>query len=414
MATANDLYQDAVIRRALEVEALGRRHADDVLRLLEDVEADLEERIRRRLEALGAAAGARARHRQLEELISAVREIRQRAVSRAFDQLDLDLKKLTKDEAARVRVDVPAAVGIEMSIALPPAASLARIAAERPLLGRLISDWAEKIAADDAARIEAAIRRGVVEGQTTDEIVRAVRGTRANKFTDGIIQATKRDAESLVLTATKMVSEASRDAVWAANSDIILGLRVVAVLDGRTSEYCRAADGKVTPLPGHEDDLPEGLPRLYPPGARPPFHWRCRSTMVAIFDASGLVGERPIVVDTRTRSAREVDFRADAKREVGGDRWRSMSRDERNAAIRAQRKRWAAERVGTVPADTTYSQFLSRQSAKFQDQVLGPVRGALFRRGGVALDDMVTPGGRLVPLAALREKMPKAFKKAGV
>lgn len=706
MATANELYQDAVIRRALEVEGLGRDRADEVIRMLEDVEADVEEQIRRRLERMGSAGSVASRSRQLDALLSAVRDIRQQAVSRAFDQLEMDLADLAISEAPDTAAAMRRAVGIEMSIALPSAAVLSKIATSRPLLGRLMQDWAEDLANSDAARIESAVRRGVLEGSTTDEIVRSVRGTRALKYTDGILRgATTRDAEAIVLTAVKTVTEAARDAVWAANSDIILGLRWVSVLDGRTTPVCRARDGKVAPVEGHADDLPEGLPRLEPSGARPPAHWRCfpgdclvtpgskiaaahkrfyegnvvvfktagghevtctpnhpiltskgwraaellevggdvvrytgtknpstqveaveqhspsrfedvaraffesrgvvtsevitsaedfhgdatdgevcivgtnggllsierklslfekvskhalevglqlfgdfkrgryfkslfwrglsaarsfmsrlhhgcalsrsaltpdfeiglgrffsfagalpshrrgrfsvhvdsalsqnpmendetevsafdevsrtlagnvacdeivsvgrrdfsghvynlqtetgfyyvsaghiiahncRSIMVAIFDASGLIGERPFVVDTRTRAAREVDFRKDAKAAAGADQWKIMSTKEKAAAMRAQRAKWANERVGTVPAETTYTQFLSRQSAKFQDQVLGGIRGALFRRGGVSLDDLVGPGGRQLPLSALRAKMPQAFERAGV
>ena len=38
------------------------------------------------------------------------------------------------------------------------------------------------------------------------------------------------------------------------------------------------------------------------------------------------------------------------------------------------------ELTGTVPAKTTYTQFLKRQSASFQNDILGPTRGKLFCR----------------------------------
>ncbi|MGT2493119.1 hypothetical protein ACU4GD_28060 [Cupriavidus basilensis] len=52
-------------------------------------------------------------------------------------------------------------------------------ALSRPFQGRLLKEWASNIEADRMVRIRDAIRIGFVEGQTTDQIIRRVRGTRA-------------------------------------------------------------------------------------------------------------------------------------------------------------------------------------------------------------------------------------------
>ena len=75
-----------------------------------------------------------------------------------------------------------------------------------------------------------------------------------------------------------------------------------------------------------------------------------------------------------------------------------MTRQERLDAQRAKRDAWAAENVGTVPARTTYDQWLRRQPAAFQDEVLGRTKGKAFRKGAT-VDDFVDALGRPVSAA---------------
>src|SRR5690606_7566723 len=108
-----------------------------------------------------------------------------------------------------------------------------------------------------------------------DDIVRSIRGTRANKYRDGILQITKRNAEAVARTAVNHTVTASKDELFRANADILAGLRYTATLDGRTTPQCRALDGKVFPLDK---------------GPRPPLHFGCRSTMIPVLDGIGIVG----------------------------------------------------------------------------------------------------------------------------
>ena len=66
---------------------------------------------------------------------------------------------------------------------------------------------------------------------------------------------------------------------------------------------------------------------------------------------------------------------------------------------------------GQVPADTTYSQWLSRQSAARQDQVLGPERGRLYREGGMKMEDFYTDRGVWLTIEQLRERDAAAFER---
>lgn len=275
---------------------------------------------------------------------------------------------------------------------------LRAIVLSRPFQGRLLKDWYKGLEAADQRRLRQAIQLGMAEGESVDQIVRRIVGTRKKRYADGGLAISRRDAQAVVRTAVNHVSNKAREQVWEANSDITPALIWVATLDGRTTPICRARDGRGAPVGGNE--LPPNLLPLTPPGARPPAHFNCRSTMAAYIDGVGLVGQRPFVVGTRTPKRREIDFRAEARRT--------------GRPIQDIRAAWAAKHIGRVPARTTYQEFLFRQTASFQDEVLGPTRGKLFRTGGLKVYEFVDRGGNQLTLAELADARPGAFIKAGL
>ena len=168
----------------------------------------------------------------------------------------------------------------------------------------------------------------------------------------------KAQAGSLTRTIVNRVSSVARDQVFRANADILDGVEWVSTLDGRTSLTCMGLDGKVFPVGS---------------GPRPPAHWSCRSTVIAAvkpeYDALGGEGQRPSVGAT------------------------------------------GAEQVS---GSTTYGQWLKRQPAAFQDEVLGDTRAALFRRGGLDIGAFTDRHGQPYSLDRLKELQPLAFEKANV
>jgi hypothetical protein len=105
------------------------------------------------------------------------------------------------------------------------------------------------------------------------------------------------------------------------------------------------------------------------------FHWGCRST------------SSPVLKSIK---------------ELGGEDIESFTPAQR------------ASMDGAVPADVTYSDWIKRQSAARQDEILGPVRGKLLRDGGIAPEGFATDKGRWLNLDQLRERNAAAFKRAGL
>lgn len=115
--------------------------------------------------------------------------------------------------------------------------------------------------------------------------------------------------------------------------------------------------------------------------------------MVALLNGVALAGVRPYIADDRTQQERQAAFRAEAR--------------QRGVPVATVRQEWANRVVGQVPAETTYDQWLRRQSAAFQDDILGPTRGRLFREG-MTLDRFVDHTGRRVTLDELDRMRPAA------
>ncbi|MCT8165644.1 MULTISPECIES: phage head morphogenesis protein [unclassified Pseudomonas] len=225
------------------------------------------------------------------------------------------------------------------------------------LLKSFLSGWTRT----ESNRVTNAIRLGVVQGQTNADITQAIRGTAAQNFTDGVLAVSNRNARSVVQTAVQHVATTARMETLKANADVIPGYRWVSTLDRKTSALCKSLDGRVFELGK---------------GPLPPAHVNCRSTTVPVTKLSGLF------TDGATRAS------------VG-------------AAGGAQ-----------VSAGLSYYQWLQTQPAAFQDAALGPVRGKLFRDGGLTAERFAAlqldKNFKPLTLDQLKELEPSAFERAGL
>lgn len=414
MATANERLFDLALRHQIDLRRFTVGEVKRILRLLERIDAETAKKLRRGLEGLAQGVPltfTEDQEKRIKALMSDIELVRSAGWKQVTGETLKTAEELAAAEANIEIKTIEAASPVQLQLVGVEVSSLRAAAVARPFQGKLMKDWFSGLAEADRTRLDQAVRLGLSQGENLDTIVRRVVGTRANKYTDGILTISRRNAEAVVRTAINHTSNVAREEVWSRNADIIVGLRWTSTLDGRTSAVCRARDGHVAPL--GTAPLPGGYDLLSPPGARPPAHINCRSTMVPILGGEQIVGERAFVTDTRTAKDQTKDFRADAK-EQAGDKWKSMTPAERNKAIDKQRVAWAEKNIGRVPSTTNYNDWLSRQPAAFQDEVLGKTKGALFRRGGLTLDQYVDRNGNELTLVQLRSKYPDAFDKANI
>lgn len=361
MTTANERLRDEGIKHAIDLDKYSNHVVHRIIAILNKIDADLVHQITEALERLPVESFTVER---LESLLKSVRTLNTQAFAAVNKELTKELKEFARYEAGYqlqlFRSAIPAQVIVEVGVASVNASQVYAAAMARPMQGRLLRTWAAGIEAERLVRIKDAISIGYTEGQTTDQIVRRIRGTRAKGYSDGVIDISRRHMESVVRTAISHVAATTRDGFYGENTDIIKAVGWLSTLDGRTTPECMIRDGlhyhPVTHRPiGHS------VPWLSGPGK---LHFCCRSTSFPV-----------------TKSLRELGLDVDD--------FKSSAR---------------ASMDGQVPADTTFGEWLKDQSVQRQDEILGPVRARMMREGNLSLDRFYSDKGVFLSLAELRAR----------
>lgn len=370
MASINERFLDFQVAQQIRWIRLQNREVREALKTLRSVETDLK----RLLEGAGIGEGTFTTARlnalriQVNNLISS---LDQRLTPILLANVTDALQASSDVEAALFKRVLPAG----LDVTTPNIGVLQSIALSSPFNGATTTEWASAFYRTLNETVWHEIVDGITAGSTRDELTRSLLGTKSQQFKDGALQARRRGLEALVRTSINHATNQGRQALWAANSDLLKGVMWVATLDTRTTPICRERDGKVGPV---VDDPkwrpPSGHSRLDPPFARPPAHINCRSTTVAI-----------------TKSWKELGFKV----------------DDLPPGTRASMN-------GQVPANQTYFEWLNKQNASVQEDVLGPTRLALWKEGGITPDRFQNDLGHYYTLAELKRRQPQAFKDAGV
>jgi len=356
MATINETLLDAAVDHQIDITRYGNGVVRRMLALLNRVDPDLMAQLQAALERLPAD---RFTVQRLDDLLGSVRSLNGKAYDAMTDGLLTELAELADYEAAYQQQLFTSVVPVQVQVAAVASEQVYAAAMARPFQGRILKEWASGIEAARMTRIRDAIRIGYVENQTIDQMVRRVRGTRSLGYADGLLTIDRRHAEAVVRTAVGHTANYAHDAFYDANAELIKGIKLVETLDHRTCIQCMSLDGKVFPLDK---------------GPRPPHHLACRGTTA------------PVI-----KSWRELGF----------------DMDETPTSTRSSLD-------GQIPADITYSEWLKKQPAARQDEVLGVAKGKLFRDGGLPVDRFVNRFGREYTLAELRTRDAAAFARAGL
>lgn len=362
MTPINEKLRNAAVRHQLDLI----RHAESIFKqlgLLKSLETDLKAGIARRLDQIKTRGLSALPLQKSKDLLKWVQD-KTKELNQEFngelkqplkDIADYELRYQEQSISSIFSDTIPAQVTFNFELVNPPANLISAIVNSTPLGGRLMTEYTSKWSANLRDNLSAEVRLGMVQGQTTEEIVRRLQPA---------LETSKAGARAIVHTTVSGVASSARDLMYAANADILKGRQWVSTLDSRTTEICRGLDGQVFPLNS---------------GPSPPAHWQCRSTIVPVtkswkelgIDLNELpVGERPTVRDGLT---------------------------------------------GSIAANKTYSDWLAAQDAAFQREILGDKKYELFAKGHLTLDKFVNID-TLKPLTLdeIRAREPAAWKRAGL
>jgi hypothetical protein len=372
MATVNNKLAEASIDHSIDLQHYSNGVARKIIALLNRVDSDLFTQITESLDRLPASSFNADR---LDSLLLSVRELNRAAYEAVERELTPELRALAAYEAGYqlelFKSTIPEVVTAKLAIGAVDIERAYTATMSRPFQGRLLKEWMADLEASRAVRIRDAIRIGYTESQTTAQIVQRMRGTKAKGYSDGIIEIDRRNAESVVRTAIGHMAGSTRDRFYEKNDDLIKAVKWSSTLDTRTTHICMVRDGKLYTNNTHKP-IGHNLPWL---GGAGRAHWGCRSSTV------------PVIKTLKDLGIDLPDINAESTR---------------------------ASMDGQVDSETTYSEWLKKQSAARQDEVLGATRGKLMRDGGLTVDKFANNKGQWFTLDELRARDATAFKRAGL
>jgi len=289
----------------------------------------------------------------LKNMNATIKELKERfEVDISF--LKPELEDLAVAESAYALNSVNSTVGVDIFSKIPPESTIRNIVATG-----LISDgkraepikaWLDGIDAKMINDIEGVVKNGVIQGQVNSEI---------SSNLANVLGVSRGHAETITRTATSMVSNQAREAVYEANEDVIKGYEFMATIDGRTSFGCSTRDGALYDT-NRKGLNAKGKQFPYQPVPR---HMNCRSIYSPVM-----------------KTFRELGIDID-----------EIPKGTRNSLD------------GQMSADTNFDKWFEGKGAKWQEKYLGSARWNLYKDGKISFKDLVDQKGITLTVAELNK-----------
>jgi len=393
LKTVNEEFFDAMVRHQIGLLRMNSDIQAKTFAILDATEEDMAQQIRRRLRN-HSGLDTPAQVRRLNILTKVIRSSRLKAWEQVTGVWVEELVALANTEPVTVSGILKTVVPVSLETVIPASELLRSIVTTRPFQGKTLRQWAASVSRADIARIEGQIKIGMVQGETSQAIARRIVGTVAQRGRNGVTEISRRQATAITRTGINAIANQAKREFYQANRNLFTMELYTATLDNRTTPICQSLDGRQFPI-GE--------------GPYPPVHMQCRSLRVAIIDRN-VIGNRPAKPSTERMLVRQ--FTRD--RNISGVTSRArLPRGTKGDFDRFSRQQ-IRQSTGQVPAKVTYQQWLNRQSTEFQNDVLGPTRGVLFRKGELRLTRFVNRAGDRIPLSQLARTDAAAFRAAGL
>jgi SPP1 gp7 family putative phage head morphogenesis protein len=386
------ILDDNIVGHMVTVERLKAGERLKVLRLLKRLEGQLVKELAENspVEVVRTAF----QQRRLESLLVQTRETIRTAYSGISREVQRDLTALAQAEVGLSLTDLNGAfskvlsdtagfpIQLELASVRLSAEQLRVIASDVLISGASTNEWWRRQALTTQRRFGDVIRTGMLRGETTPQITRAVRD---------MMGIQSRSAETLVRSSVQAVATTVQQNVWEQNEQLIEALIWQSTLDLKTSVLCIARDQKRYRV---QDKKPIGhtIPWLEGPGR---IHPRCRSAprpQTAL--SSEILDARGVVTGGRPTTPRAV-FEA---------RLRELRPDLTDDIIASTIQNARAALDGPVGISTTFEQWLRRRTVAEQNDRLGVGKAKLWRAGKISFSDLLDFRGNPLTLEQLLAK----------
>ncbi len=226
------------------------------------------------------------------------------------------------------KANIPSASQVAaLAIATPIQLSEASFTTYNTMMRKYWQGWTDEI--------DALVQNGFVTGETINEIAdgvfKQIRLER-NPISKNTLMRARRSARQIAITGTNHYANTARIAFVEDNDDVLIGYRLISVIDSRTSQKCRSLDQKV---------IKKDSPKLS--SFTPPLHRGCRTALVYEVDNRFKLDRK----DTKRASSFEVDGKRDPK---------------------------------PISSEGIYYAKMKQLKAADQDNILGPTMGRAFRK----------------------------------
>ena len=354
---------DATITHQISLTKYSNDQARRIMAVLNRADAQLFAQLSDALERLPASQGTVD---YLESMLTSVRALNAQAYQQVQTALNNGAQSLATSETAFTHRLYQGFITNQLAQVTAEQAWTAAYA--RPFQGTLLREVGAQLGAIRMKRIRDGVRMGYVQGRTTQQIVRDIRGTQTQGFADGFLEVDRRHLETMVRTALSHTAAATRNKFFEANKDVIDKQVWLSTLDNKTTPICITRSGLRYTVGDNPKPVGHSVPWCVPGGGCGPgnAHYSCRSVSLALLPGQDkLYGTR-------------------------------------------------ASMNGQVDANMSYGDWLKGQPASVQDEVLGPKRAKLFRDGGLTIDQFSNDKGKWLDLPALEAANQKAFERAGL
>lgn len=359
------------------LQVIGANWGEVINDALDATEKKFLEKLQKELKNFDFVPNQKKTLEQLKKINEKLVKIRTQAWIEAQASVTYECKKLSENEVKWGKRVTKEMTG-EKKLKDASATSLPRVVENSLSSGRTLQQWFLKIAADDAARIEAVIQQGISSGWSIDQIADNIAGTAENGYKDGVFNTTRREAVNMARTVCNGVANSAKMAFYQANDDVITGVEILSTLDGRTCPVCASLDRK-------RYKMDEQAPSL-------PLHNMCRCVLLPVTPASDFADEQ--------RPMAKADFMAEAQRSFEnknkGQKFSDLDEDQKKKlyyqAMREYEKRTGESAYEQSDGAVSFREYFTEHMTEQQRKDwLGPERYKLWKRGGVSLDKFIPP-----------------------
>jgi SPP1 gp7 family putative phage head morphogenesis protein len=220
-----------------------------------------------------------------------------------------------------------------------------------------------KLVSSNSSKVTQALNNAFLNTVATNELLKAVRGTKQNKFRDGVLFSLSNTSNTLSDSLIQHSSVIAKVETGKRNG--IKKYTWLATIDGRTSTQCRSLDELETIY-------------VFGEGPLPPLHYNCRSTIIYIID--GRLSQ------------------------TEGDGSRTARNSEGKTVM--------------IDSNIGYYEWLKSRPINVQERVLGKTKTNLFNNGGLTEKEFakLSIGKNYAPLTIkeMEKRNSAAFELAGI